>query len=140
MKIQLVDSSNSIITGNTTNIFSTKSGETVLTNYRVGIFDKVGIIDIKDIAYGFINLTENNQEQAKISKNTVAQPANGVLIFNDFIISAPPDSVVEMEVIYEDIDANKLEILGFDRELAVVIFNIFVQQCSDGEIIIDEVI
>jgi hypothetical protein len=141
LKLQLVDENNDVISSsNTSSIFSTKSGYTVTSEYRVGVFDQESIFDIQHVAYGFIEITTNNGPKVSISKNTVSLPSNGVLIFDDFILTGPPTSTAEMEVNFEDIDADKLEILGLNRSLAFVVFQIYIEPWEDGEIIVDEVI
>jgi hypothetical protein len=138
LQLSLVDELDEIKTDDNTTYIE-DSGETVKGSYRVGIFDLTSIIDVQDQFYGFITITRNNLATTSISKNTVAQPLNGVLIFDDFIISATPGTTVELEVTYEDIDQDKLSILGLETNLSFVIFKITMESCKDGEIIVNDI-
>lgn len=138
LQLRLLDSNNNILfTNNTSNLFNIKSGSTISSGIKTGILDLFNVIEVQGVSYGFINITSNNDPLASISKNTVSQPVNGILKFDDFIISAPPGSIVEMVITFEDIDQNKLAILGLDPDFAQIIFQISVDPCNEGEVIID---
>lgn len=111
------ENSDRITQNNTSSLYFTKSGETISSPVYAGIYDQYRIIAIQDVAYGFINLTTNNPASASISKNTVSQPTSGIMTFDDFILSAPPSSTVELQITYEDIEINKLDILGYNTDL-----------------------
>ena len=129
LQLRLLDSANNIIfTNNTAELTTIKSGNTIGRVIKAGIFDLYNIIDIQDASYGYINITNNNNALASISKNTVSQPINGILSFDDFIISAPPGSTVEMIITFEEIDQNKLALLGLDPAFAEIIFRIGVDK------------
>lgn len=140
LQLRLLDSANNIIfANNTAELTTIKSGNTIGSVIKAGIFDLYNIIDIQDASYGYINITNNNDALASISKNTVSQPINGILSFDDFIISAPPGSTVEMIITFEEIDQNKLALLGLDPAFAEIIFRIGVDKWNSGEVIIDGV-
>lgn len=138
LSIQLVDENGNV---NTNTTFSTSSGSVIETEILVGIFDTTDAV-IKTVSsdYGFISLVDGkNLNTTQLSKNTVAQPTDGILTFDDFILTAAPTSTAYLVINYEGIDEDKLSLLGLDPSLAYVEFSIYINQCKDGEIIVDEV-
>ena len=142
LKLELLDGNGNIIAeGNTSRIYNTKSGDTIKTPIKVGVYDQDELIQILDDNYGFVSLASGlNSNTTQLSKNIVAQPTGGVMTFDDFIITAIPTSIVYMEASFEGIDQNKLNILGHNTEIAIVEFSVSIDDCISGEVIVNQVL